>query len=242
MSVEPKSDVQSLTERPNSVGRPSLAVRYRQRLVVGAGGHRCCDPNVLAASPRPRQLAKTHWAEPADQIHRPVPEVRVLRLVKGGGSLNSRLRTMWTLIGCCLRLLLTLRNRRLVGPWVRLLCPSVRLRPSRFAPMGRDDSSGGNQQALEECRRVNVSPFTKGPPKSVQTAANGSPGTTKSPSSELKGDFIIRNPGGDLLSQGASPQVPSARAGLTAVFGMGTGVSPPPWPPETVRSTPSAAH
>jgi hypothetical protein len=46
----------------------------------------------------------------------------------------------------------------------------------------------------------------------------------------------MRNPGGDLLSQGASPQVPSARAGLTAVFGMGTGVSPPLWPPETVRS------
>ena len=49
----------------------------------------------------------------------------------------------------------------------------------------------------------------------------------------------MRNPGDDLLSQGASPQVPSARAGLTAVFGMGTGVSPPPWPPETLRS---AAH
>jgi hypothetical protein len=49
----------------------------------------------------------------------------------------------------------------------------------------------------------------------------------------------MRNPGGDLLSQGASPQVPSARAGLTAVFGMGTGVSPPPWPPETVRSAAS---
>jgi hypothetical protein len=46
-----------------------------------------------------------------------------------------------------------------------------------------------------------------------------------------------RNPGGVLLSQGASPQVPSALAGLTAVFGMGTGVSPPPWPPETVRSS-----
>src|SRR5664280_2233512 len=47
---------------------------------------------------------------------------------------------------------------------------------------------------------------------------------------------VWRNPGGVLLSQGATPQVPSALAGLTAVFGMGTGVSPPPWPPETVRS------
>ena len=59
----------------------------------------------------------------------------------------------------------------------------------------------------------------------------------KVPSSRSsEGTSSMRNPGGDLLSQGASPQVPSARAGLTAVFGMGTGVSPPLWPPETLRS------
>ncbi len=34
--------------------------------------------------------------------------------------------------------------------------------------------------------------------------------------------------GGDLLSQAVSHQVPSAREGLTSVFGMGTGVTPPP--------------
>ena len=44
----------------------------------------------------------------------------------------------------------------------------------------------------------------------------------------------MRNPGDVLLSQGVSPQVPSALAGLTAVFGMGTGVAPPPWSPEIV--------
>ncbi len=43
----------------------------------------------------------------------------------------------------------------------------------------------------------------------------------------------LRKSGGDLLSQGASPQVPSALAGFTSVFGMGTGVSPPQLPPET---------
>ena len=32
--------------------------------------------------------------------------------------------------------------------------------------------------------------------------------------------------GGDLLSQALSSQVPSARRGLTALFGMGRGVSP----------------
>ena len=40
--------------------------------------------------------------------------------------------------------------------------------------------------------------------------------------------------GSDLLSQGATPQVPSAWAALTSVFGMGTGVTPPLWPPETL--------
>ncbi len=39
--------------------------------------------------------------------------------------------------------------------------------------------------------------------------------------------------GDDLLSQGVSPQVPSALAGLTSVFGMGTGGTLPPWSPET---------
>ena len=39
--------------------------------------------------------------------------------------------------------------------------------------------------------------------------------------------------GGVLLSQAESSQVPSALAGLTSVFGMGTGISPPLWPPRS---------
>jgi len=42
---------------------------------------------------------------------------------------------------------------------------------------------------------------------------------------------LAKKPGDDLLSQEDYLQVPSARAVLTAVFGMGTGVSPPPWSP-----------
>ena len=42
----------------------------------------------------------------------------------------------------------------------------------------------------------------------------------------FSGTFFKKS-GGDLLSQGDSPQVPSALAGLTSVFGMGTGVTPP---------------
>ena len=40
--------------------------------------------------------------------------------------------------------------------------------------------------------------------------------------------------GDDLLSQGVYPQVPSALAVLTSVFGMGTGVSLPVWSPKPV--------
>jgi hypothetical protein len=39
--------------------------------------------------------------------------------------------------------------------------------------------------------------------------------------------LVERKSGDDLLSQGVTPQVPSALAVFTAVFGMGTGVSPP---------------
>ena len=43
-----------------------------------------------------------------------------------------------------------------------------------------------------------------------------------------KGSFSYEKSGGVLLSQGVSSQVPSALVGLTSVFGMGTGVTPPP--------------
>src|ERR1017187_5772965 len=57
------------------------------------------------------------------------------------------------------------------------------------------------------------------------------PTTRKAPSPKQRGQ-LSRKSGDVLLSQGDAPQVPSALAGLTAVFGMGTGVAPPPWSPE----------
>ena len=45
---------------------------------------------------------------------------------------------------------------------------------------------------------------------------------------------IILKSGSDLLSQGVTPQVPSALKGLPSVFGMRTGVSPSLLPPEIV--------
>jgi hypothetical protein len=49
-----------------------------------------------------------------------------------------------------------------------------------------------------------------------------------------------RRTGGVLLSQALASQVPSALRGLTALFGMGRGVSPSPRPPEKGERPPPA--
>lgn len=65
-----------------------------------------------------------------------------------------------------------------------------------------------------------------------------SPSAVLSTPSQLSPQFRIRKlgfceenkreiPGNDLLSHPVARAVPSALVGLTAVFGMGTGVSPP---------------
>ena len=55
------------------------------------------------------------------------------------------------------------------------------------------------------------------------------------------GRLVDEETGGDLLSQALASQVPSALWGLTALFGMGRGVSPTQWPPEIVRDRPPAS-
>lgn len=45
------------------------------------------------------------------------------------------------------------------------------------------------------------------------------------------------SPGNVLLSRLPAEQVPSALEGLTAVFGMGTGVSPPPSSPDYMKDS-----
>ena len=86
--------------------------------------------------------------------------------------------------------------------------------------------------------RVRAPVWTPGAPRDRAGKLTASPTLrlVRDDAPRSAGGIVWRNPGGVLLSQGATPQVPSALAGLTAVFGMGTGVSPPPWPPETVRS------
>ena len=117
-------------------------------------------------------------------------------------------------------------RRRAAGPGRRLPRP----RPPRaagvppvprslvvaaaWASLGQRDPSGGRGGRA----------YRTGPQGSGWSATRGHP---------IRMPPRTRNPGGDLLSQGAAPQVPSARAVFTSVFGMGTGVSPPQLPPET---------
>ena len=51
------------------------------------------------------------------------------------------------------------------------------------------------------------------------------------------GGLVWELAGDDVLSHRVSPAVPSARRGLTTVFGMGTGVALAPLPPADQRST-----
>ena len=54
----------------------------------------------------------------------------------------------------------------------------------------------------------------------------------KRPATQDAGLFQF-NPGDDRLSHAVTRAVPWALEGLTTVFGMGTGVTPPVWSPET---------
>ncbi len=47
---------------------------------------------------------------------------------------------------------------------------------------------------------------------------------------------LWKNPGGVLLSHTVTHAVPSALEGLTSVFGMGTGVTPPLSPPKIEKN------
>ena len=67
------------------------------------------------------------------------------------------------------------------------------------------------------------------------TCFGDSNGSENEKNPRFRGGFSSEKSGGNLLSQGVYPQVPSARSGLTSVFGMGTGVTPTLWPPETCR-------
>ena len=102
------------------------------------------------------------------------------------------------------------------------------------------------QRGPVECqptgRRQQVAPsdVTRAPGQSRRA---GSGRQWPGPKMELGRPFGLPSAksGGVLLSQGRSSQVPSALEGLTSVFGMGTGVTPPLWPPKTCCQLTSGA-
>ena len=102
---------------------------------------------------------------------------------------------------------------------------------ARAARVGRVASTGNPRLAAADRPAAGGRPELE-PSPSTQRA--GGAGRSCPPRSGRGGGMRARQwPGsGVLLSQGL-PQVPSALAGLTSVFGMGTGVTPPLWPPET---------
>ena len=68
--------------------------------------------------------------------------------------------------------------------------------------------------------------------------------TTLRLTAECSAIELLRNieSGSDLLSRAVTSQVPSTHKGLTSVFGMGTGGSPSPLPPEFFRVLRASSH
>jgi hypothetical protein len=87
---------------------------------------------------------------------------------------------------------------------------------------------------------------TTGRPPAGTTHARGG-GPVRQRKKIEKGRDLAVPPLRDIPAASYSPvtptvTVPSALRGLTAVFGMGTGVSPSPWRPETLRAAETAAR
>ena len=106
------------------------------------------------------------------------------------------------------------------------LCPT-HFRPAKYAELSSSPMNACERIPLRAHGWCSVSlatmRYTGIPPPSSAAMPRGQ---KKAPGSRGPG----AQGGGDLLSR-PSRAVPSARAGLTALFGMGRGGAPPRWPP-----------
>ena len=91
----------------------------------------------------------------------------------------------------------------------------------RHARYGREDVALGGAVLGRRAAARPGGPFAGATMERRRAASDGGPLSNKT--------------GGDLLSQALSDQVPSALGGLTSLFGMGRGVSPPLLPPKGWR-------
>ena len=102
--------------------------------------------------------------------------------------------------------------------------PSRRLRPIRTIALG-PSGLGGVARALDASWAARLAPPVR---LGVRRLTLG--GHKKRP--RCGGTGASNKWGSDLLSHPVSRAVPSAQEGLTSLFGMGRGVSPPPTPPQ----------
>ncbi len=199
-------------------GRPAPALRSRSRCVRvdAAPGRRCVRS---ASDPRPRR-ARAGLAVPARPPRAGLPGRGRRRPAAGFRADDPPAAGL-----------------RAVGP-ARGLPRRRAERPASPRP-GRARRSGAPLprfwlSPLRGRRSVKVCLFVvRGAPAYRTQVGRGRPVPRRDEGAPVWMPLRTRNPGGDLLSQGAAPQVPSARAVFTSVFGMGTGVSPPQLPPET---------
>jgi hypothetical protein len=95
------------------------------------GGNGCLDERLPQFEERPSKPTR-------------LPHSSARRLLHGHCCRPSRTRHLHWAFGLC------------TPHEMPLACPSELLHSNRHAPMGRDDSTGGNQQASEESRRADI--------------------------------------------------------------------------------------
>src|SRR5690606_253937 len=108
----------------------------------------------------------------------------------------------------------------------------ARLAAGRRRSLGR---RGARQSAAPPVQRRltgGAGPSGGARPKFAAKQQKGVSGMQKKSTAPDNGAVLKNFPGTDLLSRPVARAVPSALEGLTAVFGMGTGVSPPLCAPE----------
>ncbi len=105
-------------------------------------------------------------------------------------------------------------------------------------PVVRELQSGAVVMGLELTTKVDDASISVplawfDPPAGIELGAGDEITGEKYEHPRRSGGVRFDKFGGDLLSQGVYPQVPLALAVLTSVFGMGTGVTLPLWPPKS---------
>ena len=170
------------------------------------------------AGARPR-LGRTHSiprATPASRSRRLRPRARTILIARCGRPTRGR--------GSA---------RLLAAPRLgRALCRGVP-RPGCWPPRAPPGAA--------DRRRSSSDPVVRGvgdgvsTPRIVRGCDRGAPEQQSAPAAaiDVRDGGVLRKSRRRPTLPGGSPQVPSALAVFTSVFGMGTGVSPPQLPPET---------